>query len=62
MRAKRREGLATKTIQNQLSFLNAIFVFAIKGGWANSNPVAHVERPRAAQTRSGDCASCNRPS
>jgi integrase len=49
MHAKRREGLATKTIQNQLAFLNAVFVFAIKRGWANSNPVAHVERPRKTQ-------------
>jgi integrase len=49
MRAKRDEGLATKTIQNQLNLLNAIFGFAIKRGWAGSNPVAQVERPRKAR-------------
>jgi integrase len=50
MGAKRRERLATKTIQNQLGLLNAIFVFAVKRGWTGSNPVAQVERPRKARS------------
>lgn len=44
---KKREGLATKTITNHLAFLHGLFSFALKRGWAPSNPVASVDRPRA---------------
>lgn len=45
--AKRREGLATKTITNHLVFLHGLLAFAVKRGWAQSNPVDAVNRPRA---------------
>ena len=45
--AKKREGLATKTITNQLVFLHGLFAFAGKRGWVPFNPVALVDRPRA---------------
>jgi integrase len=41
-----RGGLSSKTVQNHLNFLHGIFSFAIKRGWAQSNPVAHVDRPK----------------
>lgn len=44
---KRREGLATKTLTNHLTFLHGVFAFAIKRSWAIDNPVANVDRPRA---------------
>lgn len=44
--AKKRDGLSAKTIQNQLNFLNGLFVFAIKREWATANPVLFVDRPR----------------
>jgi integrase len=47
LRAKRREGLATKTITNQLVFLHGLFSFAVKRRWVAANPVANVDRPRA---------------
>ena len=47
LRAKRRDGLATKTITNQLVFLHGLFSFAVKRGWVPTNPVASVDRPRA---------------
>lgn len=46
MRAKRTSGLSSKTVCNQLNFLHGVFAFAIKHGWATSNPVALVDRPR----------------
>lgn len=45
--AKRREGLATKTITNHLVFLHGLLAFAVKRGWAQTNPVDAVDRPRA---------------
>lgn len=45
--AKRREGLATKTITNHLVFLHGLLAFAVKRGWAQANPVDAVDRPRA---------------
>jgi len=45
--AKKREGLATKTVTNQLVFLHGLFAFAVKRRWLPANPVAGVERPRA---------------
>lgn len=45
--ALRSHGLSTKTIVNHLNFLHGLFAFAIRRGWAHTNPVAAVERPRA---------------
>jgi integrase len=45
--AKKRDGLATKTITNQLVFLHGLFSYAVKRGWVTANPVASVDRPRA---------------
>jgi integrase len=47
LRAKKGEGLATKTIVNQLIFLHGLFAHAVKRGWMAFNPVAAVDRPRA---------------
>lgn len=47
--AKSRDGLAVKTVTNHLNFAHGVFQFAIKRGWATSNPVAATDRPRAAQ-------------
>ena len=44
--AKSQEGLSAKTISNQLNFLHSIFGHAIKRGWARTNPVRTVDRPR----------------
>jgi integrase len=46
LKRKRDEGLSSKTVQNHLNFLHGIFSFAIKRGWAQSNPVALVDRPK----------------
>ena len=46
--AKKRDGLAAKTISNHLVFLHGLFAFAVKRGWTPANPVAAVDRPRAA--------------
>jgi len=46
---KSRDGLAVKTITNHLNFAHGVFQFAVKRGWATSNPVAATDRPRAAQ-------------
>lgn len=44
--AKQRDGLSSKTVANQLTFLHGVFRHAMKKGWANANPVAAVDRPR----------------
>jgi integrase len=44
--AKQRDGLASKTVGNQLTFLHGVFRHAMKKGWASANPVAAVDRPR----------------
>jgi site-specific recombinase XerD len=46
--AKQREGLSSKTVGNQLTFLHGVFRHAMKKGWASANPVAAVDRPREA--------------
>jgi integrase len=46
IKAKSRAGLSMKTINNHLSFLHSIFVFAIKRRWTQTNPVAAIDRPR----------------
>lgn len=48
MAAKAGEGLATKTVSNHLNFAHGLFAFALKRGWVAANPVAAVDRPRAA--------------
>jgi integrase len=45
--AKKRDGLATKTITNQLIFMHGLFAYAVKRGWLATNPFAGVDRPRA---------------
>lgn len=45
--AMQAEGLSPKTINNRLNFLHGLFNFAVRRGWAHSNPVAAVERPRS---------------
>jgi integrase len=47
--AKARAGLAVKTITNHLNFAHGVFRFALRRGWATSNPVAAADRPRGAQ-------------
>jgi integrase len=47
LHAKRDAGLSAKPVQNHLNFLDGIFAFSIRRGWATANPVALVERPRA---------------
>lgn len=44
---KKRAGLGTKTITNQLIFLHGLFAHSVKRGWVSTNPVAAVDRPRA---------------
>jgi integrase len=48
--AKKRGGLSSKTVQNHLNFLHGIFVFSVKRGWALTNPVALVDRPKSARS------------
>jgi integrase len=43
--AKRRSGLAVKTITNQLNFAHGVFAFGIRRGWVVRNPVAMADRP-----------------
>lgn len=50
MAAKADEGLSTKTVSNHLNFAHGMFGFALKRGWVAANPVAGVDRPRAAAT------------
>src|SRR5205823_1251331 len=46
MAAKRREGKSAKSILNFVSFLHSVFAHAEKRGWASSNPVKAIEKPR----------------
>lgn len=50
LKQKRSAGLSAKTVQNHLNFLHGVFAYSVKRGWAASNPVAHVDRPK--KTRS----------
>jgi integrase len=50
MATKAAEGLQTKTISNHLNFAHGLFAFAVKRGWASTNPVADVDRPRVTGT------------
>lgn len=44
---KGRQGYATKTISNHLTFIHGVFGFALKRGLVPGNPVAVVDRPAA---------------
>jgi integrase len=46
LKVKREDGLSSKSVQNQLNFLHGLFAFAIRRGWAQTNPVALVDRPK----------------
>lgn len=50
LKRKRAEGLSSKTVQNHLNFLHGVFAFSMKRGWASSNPVAQVDRPKRARS------------
>ncbi|MFP5451889.1 MAG: tyrosine-type recombinase/integrase, partial [Thermoleophilia bacterium] len=43
--AKLAEGLAHKSVMNLLTFMHGLFRFAVRKGWATSNPAADAERP-----------------
>ncbi|HEY5977335.1 MAG TPA: site-specific integrase [Solirubrobacterales bacterium] len=47
VRAMKKQGRSSKTINNHLNFLHGLFAFAVKRGWAPGNAVAEAERPRA---------------
>jgi integrase len=44
--AKLREGKAPKSVTNWLGLLGSIFRYAQRHGWAHSNPVTAVDKPR----------------
>jgi integrase len=46
-----REGSAPKSTQLYLGTLHGIYEFAIRRGWATTNPVKQAERPRKADAR-----------
>jgi len=48
--AKLAEGLAHKTVSNHIVFLGGLFRYAVREGWANTNPVSDVDRPKARET------------
>jgi len=41
--------LSAKTVTNHLTFLHGLFSFAVRRRWAETNPVAMVDRPPAAR-------------
>jgi integrase len=45
-----RKGLSPKSRRNALGILHSVFDFAIREGWAASNPVKEVEQPRIDST------------
>jgi integrase len=46
--AKRRTGLAMKTITNHLNFAHGVLAFAVRRDWVVRNAVALADRPRSA--------------
>jgi integrase len=46
LRVKTQQGLSSKTVSHHLVFAHGVFRFAVKRGFAPSNPVATVDRPR----------------
>ena len=53
LRDKIAGGLAPTTVVHHVTFLGGLFRFAIKRGWASSNPVALVDRPRLRRQSGG---------
>jgi len=49
VKRKRAQGLSPKSVQNHLTFLNGVFVFAKKRGWVGTNPLSAVDRPRRSE-------------
>ena len=47
---KLRQGRSRKTIRNHLALLHGIFRYAVRHGWAHSNPTDAVEKPRGGGT------------
>jgi integrase len=43
-------GLSPKTIQNHVTFFHGLMRWSIKRGWAHTNPVDAVDRPRSQST------------
>jgi site-specific recombinase XerD len=56
--AKRRDGLSSKTVNNQLTFLHDIFRHGMKKGWTRANP---VPPSTARATTRGGPGSARRP-
>jgi integrase len=48
--AKRRQGRAPKSVRNYVGVLHGICAFAVKRRWADVNPCAAAELPRASET------------
>lgn len=48
--AKLAAGKARKSLLNWLGLLHAIFAFAERRGWARTNPVARVDKPRGGRS------------
>jgi integrase len=46
LQAQGRAGFARQTIINRCNLLHGIYGYAVKRGWATSNPVAAVDRPQ----------------
>ena len=42
-----RDGLSAKYTANALGFLHGVFEFAVRKGWATSNPCRYVDTPKA---------------
>jgi integrase len=53
LRAKIASGLSPTTVVHHVTFLGGLFRFAVKRGWASSNPVALVDRPRLPRQSGG---------
>jgi len=47
VRVQRGKGLAVSTVLNHLNYLNSIFVYAVKRGLVDVNPVTQADKPRA---------------
>ncbi len=43
--AKMRAGLSAKTVRNHCTFAGGLFGFAVRKGWATTNPVMHEDLP-----------------
>ena len=61
LKRKRNDGLSSKTVQNHLNFLHGVFAFAIKRGWAQSNPSPTSTAPRRTAPPTNASDSYNQP-